>query len=298
MRIAVVDIGGTFIKHGIFENGVLSRVGETPTASGGGGEALMRHVAEILETLRPFERIGVSTAAQVNTEEGFIKYANPNIPGYTGTRVREILEKKFAVPVAVENDVNAAAVGEAYYGAAAGRKEKNFLCLAYGTGVGGAVFTGGRLYRGEDYSAGEFGHLITHAEKMGGPDSPMAATYERHASTAALVRNVTRLYPDLDDGRKIFAAFDRPGVREAVDNWIGEILCGLSSVIHAFNPSLIILGGGIMREPYIIDQLRSRLPQYVLKGHLPVDLEPAKLKNSAGLMGAGYLAMNMERTPD
>ena len=294
MQIAVVDIGGTFLKYGVFCDGKLSRTGETPSECHLGGRKVIEKVSKVLETLMPFDRIGVSTAGQVNTAGGFIKYANPNIPDYTGVQVRKILEDRFGVPVAVENDVNAAAVGEAYYGAAAGQKEKNFLCLTYGTGIGGAVFAENRLFHGSNYSAAEIGHLITHAEKMGGLDSPMAATYERHASTSALVRAVSKVRPELDNGKKIFAFRNDPVVQNEIDKWIGEVLCGLAGVIYAFNPSLVVLGGGVMCNPYVLEQLRARLPDYVLGGHLPVDLQPAMLGNTAGMMGAGYLAQHLK----
>lgn len=293
MQIAVIDIGGTFIKYGVLRDGVLSHTGETPSNSQLGGQKLIERVAEILESLKPFDRIGISTAGQVNVEGGFIKYANENIPAYTGVQIRKILETQFGVPVFVENDVNAAAVGEAYYGAAAGQQRKNFICLTYGTGIGGAVFTDNQLLRGSDYSAAEFGHLITHGDKIGKENSLMAGTYERHASTTALVRSVMEIRPELDNGRKIFAAFDDLQVREKIDQWIGEVLCGLAGIIYTFNPSLIVLGGGVMCVPYVLEQLRNRLPEYVLGGHLPVDLEAAQLGNQAGMMGAGYLAMHM-----
>lgn len=82
----------------------------------------------------------------MDSSAGVIRFANSNIPGYTGTQIRDIMEKEFRVPVAVENDVNAAALGEAAFGA--GQSFRDFLMLTYGTGVGGAVVMDGRhLYR-------------------------------------------------------------------------------------------------------------------------------------------------------
>lgn len=140
MKTMVLDIGGTAIKSAIAQNGVLSSVRETPTRSSLGGAYVMSQAKEIISSYKDtyaFERIGISTAGQVNPVKGSIIYANHNIPGYTGTPVKEIMEDFFHVPVAVENDVNAAAIGEACYGA--GKEEKDFVCLTYGTGVGGAV---------------------------------------------------------------------------------------------------------------------------------------------------------------
>ena len=124
MRIAVIDIGGTSIKSGLWENGEINQIQETDTNAMLGGAHVMQTVLEILKGYEDFEAVGVSTAGQVNTKEGTILYANDNIPGYTGTKIKETIENLFHVPTAVLNDVNSAAAGEAFYGA--GRKEKDF----------------------------------------------------------------------------------------------------------------------------------------------------------------------------
>ena len=144
MRIAALDIGGTSIKSGIWTGGLTEEVREEPTQAKQGGEAVMEKAKKILHGYGSFDAIGISTAGQVNSVEGFIRYANENIPGYTGTKVCEIMEQEFKVPVAVENDVNAAAVGEGRFGAAKGMDD--FLCITYGTGVGGAIVLGKELY--------------------------------------------------------------------------------------------------------------------------------------------------------
>lgn len=290
MNIGVADIGGTFIKYGLFREDSLIFSGEIPTRSSQGGMAVVETAAEALASLSPLDCIGISTAGQVDTRRGIIKYANPNIPGYTGTPVRELLQERFGVGVYVENDVNAAAVGEATQGAAQGVDD--FLCLTYGTGIGGAVYIGGSLYRGQDFSAGEVGHLITHGEALLGKDAPvLAGAYETYASTTALVKAAQKLDSILTDGRRILAALHRPEVRQVVDRWIDEILLGLAGLIYTFNPRLIVLGGGIMEAPYVLQSLRSRLPHFVLPGHLPVTLTPARLGNRAALIGAARLAL-------
>ena len=141
MRAAALDIGGTSIKSGVW-TGVEDKteeVRETPTNAGLGGSYVMEQAVKILEGYSGYDAIGISTAGQVDSERGVIRYANENIPGYTGMEIRRILEERFSVPVAVENDVNAAAVGEGIFGA--GAKANDFLCLTYGTGVGRASVT-------------------------------------------------------------------------------------------------------------------------------------------------------------
>ena len=119
---AVVDIGGTNIKYGFLPAGAQTPqfTKEAPTNAHLGGTALMETVQALLRALPAFERIGVSTCGQVDRQTGGIRYATDNVPRYTGTPVRSLLEEAFGVPVAVENDVNAAALGEAHFGAGRG----------------------------------------------------------------------------------------------------------------------------------------------------------------------------------
>ena len=138
MKILVFDIGGTAIKYGICTNGHLEETKEYPTEAFRGGTHILNTICRLSEQYLPFDAIGISTAGQVNPDEGSIIYANSNIPDYTGTQFKRILQKLFHVPVAVENDVNSAALGEAVFGA--GKGKNSFLCLTYGTGVGGGDY--------------------------------------------------------------------------------------------------------------------------------------------------------------
>jgi predicted NBD/HSP70 family sugar kinase len=282
MRIAALDIGATTIKSGVIENGVLSAKMETPSDAHLGGPYLVETAKKIISGYSNFGRIGISTAGQVDSEQGIIRYANPNIPDYTGMKVREIFQTAFNVPVAVENDVNAAALGEAIYGIGKTVENKNFLCLTYGTGIGGAIVIDGKLFKGAASSAGEFGHIITHAVKNG--------YYENYASTRALVKKVQEIMPELDNGKKIFKNIDKPPVKEIIDNWIDEVLYGLVGLIHVFNPSLVVLGGGIMKDEYVVKSIQEKIFDYIMSSFHDVVLAPAALGNNAGLFGAGYLA--------
>ena len=163
MKILAFDIGGTAIKYSICEDDKLLNVNEIPTNAMMGARHVMDTLKGLTNTLSKdtsFDAIGISTAGQVNAETGSIIYANTNLPGYTGTQIRTELEELFHVPVAVENDVNAAALGEAIYGA--GQGHSDFLCLTYGTGVGGAIIRDREIYHGSSFSAGEFGAMVTH----------------------------------------------------------------------------------------------------------------------------------------
>lgn len=288
MKVLVFDIGGTAIKYGYCIDSKLEEVHETPTEAKKGGRHIVDTLVSLISRQEGYDAIGISTAGQVNADEGFIIYANENIPNYTGTRIRAELEAQFHVPVVVENDVNAAAMGEAVYGA--GRGHGDFLCLTYGTGVGGAIVRDGKVYHGSSFSAAEFGAIVTHSEeKIHGKDF-FDGCYERYASTTALVRKAMEYDPKLDNGKKIFENLDDPNVLAILDSWVDEIMLGLSSLTHIFNPSSIVLGGGIMVQPLIMELIRKKVSRYIMPSFAHVDIRPAELGNSAGLLGACHLA--------
>ena len=294
MRIAVLDIGGTSIKSGLWNGQELVDVREQDTEAKKGAAHVVSRILEILKTYRPFDGVGISTAGQGNSEEGYIRYANENIPGYTGTRLKDIVASEFGTPVAVENDVNAAALGEAAWGA--GKDHDDFLCLTYGTGVGGAIIIGKKIYSGSMFSAGEFGGIMVHPEDCV-KGQPFSGCYEKYASATALVAEALKQDDTLTNGRQIFSRFQEPKVREIVDRWIDEIVHGLVTVIHIFNPSCMILGGGVMEQPYILGQVRERTADRIMDSFRGVELKTAALGNRAGLMGASWMAMEqMKKT--
>ena len=286
-KIAALDIGGTSIKSGMWDGIRLTDVREQDTNAKNGGTYVMERAIEILHGYHGFDAIGISTAGQVDSEKGCIRYANENIPGYTGMQIRDILQAEFKVPVAVENDVNAAATGEAQFGA--GKAYDDFLCITYGTGVGGAIVIDKKVYSGSMFSAGEFGGILIHPEaRVKG--QPFSGCYEKYASTTALVRMAQEYSEGLDNGRKIFSRLEEPAVRLIVDSWIDEIVYGLISVIHIFNPSCIVLGGGVMAQPYIVGQVRTKTLLEIMDSFRNVELKAAELGNQAGLLGAVHLA--------
>ena len=289
MKVLVFDVGGTSIKYGCCVDSQLTEVHETPTEAKKGGRHIVDTLVSLIEKQSGYDAIGISTAGQVNADEGYIIYANENIPGYTGTQIKAELEAKFGVPVVVENDVNSAAMGEAIYGA--GKHHEDFLCLTYGTGVGGAIVQNRQGYHGSSFSAAEFGAIVTHAEERINSADYFDGCYERYASTTALVKKAAAYRPELDNGRKIFENLDDPQVMEILDGWVDEIMLGLSSLTHIFNPSCIILGGGIMVQPLIMEKIQKKKSKFIMPSFCHVQIMPAELGNTAGLLGACHLAV-------
>lgn len=290
MKILVFDIGGTSIKHSVCIDDRLLNVEETPTNARLGGRYVVDTVISLIEKETDYDAIGISTAGQVNADEGTIIYANSNLPNYTGMQIRKELEERFHVPVMVENDVNSAAMGEAIYGA--GKGFDDFLCLTYGTGVGGAIIQNKQVFHGSSFSAAEFGAIVTHSEEKIHQKDFFDGCYERYASTTALVQRAKVYDPALENGRTIFEHLDDPEVLKILDGWIDEIMMGLSSLTHIFNPSCIILGGGIMVQPLIMQKIQEKIPKYIMPSFCHVAVKPAALGNTAGLLGANHLAKN------
>lgn len=293
MRILAFDIGGTFIKYGIVnEHFELEEIHKVPTDAQKGGQALIEKVIDIIEQYDNIDRIGVSTAGQVDSENGIVVYSTDNIPYYTGMTVKKLIENRTSIPTFVENDVNAAAIGEAEFGAAKGCDD--FICLTYGTGIGGAIYINGEIYKGSRSSAGELGHMIVHA---GGKQCTCGGDgcYECYASANALLTAVNKIAPEPLDGFQIFEKenFEKPEIRSEIDKWIDEIILGLINIIYIFNPPLIVLGGGIMNEDYIIDLIDRKIYSKLMDNYKNVNIVRAKNGNQSGLLGVAYKASQL-----
>ncbi len=294
MTVLAIDIGGTEIKYGLVnESGELLCKDKTETEASRGVEALLQKLYTIAEEYTgKYERIGISTTGQVNEETGTVVYATDTIPGYAGIELGTIMREKFGCPTSVENDVNCAAIAEAAYGAGVGLD--SFLCLTYGTGIGGAIFENGSLFHGAHHVAGEFGHIRIHA---GGRPCNCGGSgcYEEYASTTALVERVEKVIGRKTDGREIFSPVlrENPAVEKELNAWIDEIAIGLVGLVYIFNPAAIILGGGIMQETYLVEEVSKRVKAQVMPPFRAFTLVPAKLGNTAGMRGAAYLALQL-----
>ncbi|MGZ9583519.1 ROK family protein [Paenibacillus marinisediminis] len=294
MKWVAVDIGGTNTKICICdERGNIEQFSEYETESHKGGQRVIDKLLEQIATYQDYDAIAISTAGQVNAEEGYIVYANENIPGYTGMKIKEIVEAKFNKPVKVENDVNAAALGEAHFGAA--KAFDDFLCLTFGTGIGGAIVINRKIYKGANGVAAEFGHIFTH------PLTDHTTTgrkpyYEAFASTTALVQQAAHVDPECVNGRILFHKIDQGNeqLQQVLDRWMDEVAIGLASLVHIFNPSAIVVGGGVMEQEELVRMIEARMKLLVMESFRDVKLLRASLGNKAGVLGAVSLFLRDE----
>lgn len=287
MKAAVVDIGGTVIKSGLFEDGKITKLCECPTDAGRGGAAVLETVTGVIKDYGAVEAVGICTTGQIDTEKGVVTFAGPNIPNYRGLEIKKTLSGQLGIPVFVENDVNAAALGEAHFGG--GKDYADFLCLTYGTGIGGAIIRDGQVYHGTNFAAGEFGGIMVHPQEQNREDI-FSGCYERYASVTALVSFAKAAGLEVESGRDICNRMAEPKVEKVLTAWVDEVSYGLVTLIHIFDPQMILLGGGIMEEPAITGRIQRIVKERIMESYRGVKINPATLGNRAGLYGMAYLA--------
>ena len=286
MNYLCLDIGGTSVKYGVAdETGNLLLKGEVPNViMQKGVKGFAESLVSLAERYRQeydLQGIAVSTAGVVDPERGVVLYAPKYFPGYPGTHLQELLEAHTGLPCTVENDVNAAALGEYWLGA--GKGAKSLFCITVGTGIGGCAILDGQIIHGASCSAGEAG--LQHISPEG--------TWEEIASTSALIRNVAKAkqVPEAElDGRKIFAMAQQgdADASAAIDKQMDDLAVGIANICYILNPERIIIGGGIAAQekylyPILDGALRKKLLPLVYD-HLT--LRFASLKNDAGIIGA------------
>lgn len=281
--ILTIDIGGSAIKSALYHpNGTRhqSLPSQKSAVSAHDNQLLKQITAHILniQTQHPIQGIAIASAGIVNPKTGHIVYAGPTIPNYSNTPLAQHIQDHCQLPCSVENDVNAAALGEHWLGAAQG--SDSVLCLTIGTGVGGALILNNQLWRGHQFSAGEIGYLPLSASH----------TLQQKASTTALLQHYHTLGNDPIDGKTFFARYQQndPHAHSVFTNFIDHLTTGLLPLIYLINPHTLLIGGGIsaqssLLEPALTQSLSQRIqdPRF-----LPKRLTCAQLGNSAGMLGA------------
>lgn len=304
-----IDLGGTKIDIGVVDahGHILRR--ELIKTSKNGPDAVIADIQSAVEKLKsPQETIidaGIGMAGQIDPVNGLVYFA-PNL-GWTNFPLGEKLQKNLGIPVKVTNDVRAAAWGEWLYGA--GKGCDDLICLFVGTGIGAGIICGGQMLTGSHNAAGEVGHMII---EMNGPlcSCGNRGCFEALAGGWAIARkakemiahqpvegkellDLTGKTADEIAGRNIIEAYGKGSkiAVKVIEDVKEALIAGISALVHAFNPSKIILGGGIINgAPFLIDSVREGVPKRGLKTNTAfVEFVPAALKGDAGVIGASVL---------
>ena len=292
-----LDLGGTNLRAAaVDESGkMLDRV-SGKTAYSAGREAILHDMAEAIQTLRDRHNakelagIGVAVPGFIQLKEGVIRNSN-NLATLEGFPIRDELSRRLNAPVILENDANAAALGEQWIGA--GRGVDDLVLLTLGTGVGGGIVAGGKILRGHLGMAGELGHItvVPNGNPCGCGNR---GCVEKHASATAITAMAKLL--GLGDGLAARDVYDLAiaGNQKAQTIFVsmGEALgIALAMLVNTFNFPLYLLSGGVLGAwdlfaPAMIKETRRR--SFTFRA-TETRIEKAKLGNEAGLFGAAYL---------
>jgi glucokinase len=305
-----VDLGGTSIKIGIVsEKGKISKKLSVESKAADGPDAVVEQIKKGIDQLlgktkKKIYGIGIGAPGVVSIKKGTVQNP-PNFPDWDKVNLGRIIQKEFDKKVFVENDANAAAIGELIFGV--GKKYDSFIMVTLGTGVGGGIIIDNEIYRGEFGAAGEIGHVtIDH----NGPQCRCGSKgcIEAYVGNNYLVSRIKEELPD-HPGSKIWELIDNDfdqlspkiidSASEAGDAYAQAIVkqmgyylgCALASVSNLLDISTFILGGGVsgFGKP-LFDSIRETASERVLTPlRERIEVHPAKLKNDAGIKGASAL---------
>jgi glucokinase len=309
-QVIAVDLGGTKLAVALIdrEGRLTSRsVEDTDLA---GEDAVLAQLERMVGGLARdgLAALGVGVPSTIDQRAGRA-VTSVNIP-LADVDLRDRLQARFGVPVAVENDANAAAVAEHRVGA--GRATEHMVMLTLGTGVGGGLILGGQLYRGAVGAAAELGHMTIDVD---GPPCQGTCPGRGHleafvSGTAAdaLAAQAAAETPDGDLGRAARAgrrvdarlatelAREGPGAARAVVEHVGFHLgVGIASYVNIFNPEAVVVGGGFAEAgDLLLEPARRVVAESALEpARNGVRIVPAELGPEAGLVGAGLVAYDV-----
>jgi glucokinase len=305
-----VDLGGTKVEVALIDGeGSYLFSKRFLTKSERGPESIIKDIKEAVdsslkETGLEAKALGIGAAGQIDSK-GVIRAA-PNLP-FKNEPIQERLESELGIPVVVTNDVRAATFGEWKYGS--GRGEDNLVVIFVGTGIGGGVVSDGRLLGGCTNTFGELGHitLVAGGRKCRCPNHGCIEAYAGGWAIAERAQDAVGKDPQgvgmmesiAGDVKKITAetvsiAYSRGDqmARRIVDE-TGEYLgAGIVGIVNAFNPCLLVLGGGVIEGiPDIIHTVKAVVRGKSLEPNIEkLKVEKAALGGKAGVVGAAALA--------
>ncbi len=314
---AGIDLGGMSAKAGLFDpEGKMIAKSTVKTCKEEGFRATAKHLAGLVRELCSAAKIPVSSVGGVGVgTPGIIDGAAGIVVAWTNFAwenvplASEISANLDGIPVRISNDANAAALGEAKFGA--GKKYGDSITITLGTGVGSGIVIGGKIFEGFRGGAGEAGHMTI---VVGGIPCTCGkrGCFEQYASATALIRDskramfehkessMWRISPDPDtvNGLTAFTAAKEgdAAAQEVVKNYIMYLSEGILNLVNCFRPQAIIVGGGVSGQgEYLLQPVRKYVDEHLFVGfdRIPLAIVKAQLGNDAGIWGAYALAANV-----
>ncbi|HWF53542.1 MAG TPA: ROK family protein [Solirubrobacteraceae bacterium] len=304
-----IDLGGTKVAVSELRGGTLGECHQQPTQLGSSEQLLDQLVSMVRTVGDGFDAVGIGVPSVVEFATGRV-VSSVNIP-LVDVPLREVLGRRLGVPVFVDNDATVAALAEAH-DAELTLTARNLVMLTIGTGVGGGLVLGGRIYRGATGGAGELGHTIVGLDLAGAVPTPMGfpqpGSLEFVAAGHALDRLAAQsatLHPRSELGRlhaaglpvlgpdAVQAAHDGdPAALRIVEIWGQRVGIGIANAINTFDPEEVVIGGGAARAGDLMLAPAERVARgYVVPGlGGATRIRLARHGADAGVLGAALLA--------
>ncbi len=305
-----VDLGGTNIKIGIVTNTgtIVSKISLKTEAEKGPSHIIKQIIAGIYSILKTHDHsikgIGIGFPGTVSVKTGLVE-SPPNLPGWGRVDLRKKIEKEFKTKVFLENDANAAAIGELIFGS--GKKYNSFVMVTLGTGVGGGIVINKKIFHGETGAAGEIGHVIINNNgaacncgSIGCVEAYAGTNYLKDFVRGELIEQPdSKLWHFINNNLKEVSPKNIQAAAEAGDEYAMTIILtlgcnigtALTSVSNLLDITTFIIGGGIsgFGKP-LLNSIKDTVVKKVLTPKKKkVKIIPAKLKNDAGIKGASAL---------
>ncbi len=284
MKTLAVDIGGTKFSMAVFDGHTLVRRETRKTDREGGRDWMLAQIVSIGEQWRSemiLDRCGIGFGGPVDFARQCAALST-HVGGWRDFALPAFLEDRLGLPVVMDNDANAGALGEAVHGAGAGYDPLFYMTVS--TGIGGGLVVNGEIYRGADSYAGEIGHLTVR------PDGPECLCGAR----GCLERMCSGLWLERDYGRSAKELLEDPAF---VRSYTVNLALGLKSCIMLLNPARIVIGGGISKAgDALFVPLREELRRQITGwSRARIDVVPAALGDDSVLYGALALASSTQR---
>ncbi|GBF05504.1 glucokinase [Deinococcus aerius] len=286
-----VDVGGTKIATGVLRGGELHDRHVQPTPETG-WEAVLDAIAAQVATLQATHpdaaRVGVGVPGPLNMERTRVKFA-PNIYGFTDVPLVDGLRDRLGQRVVLENDAKAAALAEAYLGAARGTESSVYVTVS--TGIGSGIVLNGRIWRGRHGIAGELGHVTV---MPGGPVSGagLDGALEALASGTAIARDASYALNREVSTAEAFAlaAQGHPVAGRVVHQALRHIGVALADIQKFLDPEVFVIGGGVASVGDLFFQGVQAAADEYAGSFAPVTIRRAQLGTEAGVIGAALAA--------
>lgn len=288
-----IDVGGTKIASGVLQDKNLLHFQSSPTPTSG-AEAVLdeitKHIRQQLEHHPDVKKIGVALPGPLDQTRHILQFA-ANIPDFNNVKVVDHLKNRLNLTVSLENDAKAAALAEALLGA--GQNSQSCVYITVSTGIGAGIVLHGQLWRGKNGIAGEIGHTCLL------PSGPIdglgnAGALEALASGSAIAKNASYALRKQVSAAETFALAQagHPLAQKVIDQALSHLGQAIANLQKTLDPELFVIGGGVARAgEAFFKPLRSFANQYA-QGFASVNIQPAKLGEHTGVIGACLTACN------